>query len=124
MTAVLLKGHTIGAFALTGACALGGILSAYFWASKKPVPRALDIWYVVCYVLVYVQVAMGALLYSRGFRPADATHVLYGITPAVATMILVSSKRSLEGRRAAVMTVALLAFAGMGVRGILTGFAG
>ncbi len=124
MTAFLLKGHTTAAFALTGACALGGLWSAYFWATRRSVPKALEVWYVVCYVLVYLQVGLGALLYSRGLRPGEGTHVLYGITPAVVTLILVSSRTSFESRRVAVMTVALLAFAGMGVRGIMTGFAG
>jgi heme A synthase len=120
---ILLRAHLIGAFVLTGVCAVGGVWSAYCWARKQKPGRVLEAWYLLSYVVVYLQVTFGALLYSRGLRPKDATHVLYGITPAVVILVLISSKKSIQPRRAAVMTVALLAFGGMGVRGIMTGFA-
>lgn len=123
MTAIVARAHLLGAFSLTGVCAVGGVWSVYFWARKKSPSKVAEWWYRLCYVVVYLQVAFGAFLYSRGLRPGDATHVLYGITPAVVILVLESSKKSFERRRAAVMAIAMLAFAGMGVRGIMTGFA-
>lgn len=123
MTASVLQAHQLGGFAVAGVCAVGGCWSAYCWARRRKPPAVLEAWYLVCYAFVYLQVASGALLYTRGLRLPEATHALYGITPAVAIIVLVSSKKSIESRRAAVMTIALLAFGGMGVRGIMTGFA-
>ncbi len=122
MTGLILKAHLVGAFSLTGLCAVAGVWSAIYWRRGRQPSKPLEVLYWLCFVVVYLQVAAGAALYGRGLRPADATHVLYGITPAVIVIVLMSSKKSIEARRAAVMTVALLAFAGMGVRGIMTGF--
>lgn len=121
MIPILLRAHLVGAFALTGACAAGGVWSGYYWVKKLDPSRRLRAWYVVCYFLVYCQVTLGAILYGRGLRPSDATHILYGITPALVILILQASKKSIEPRMAAVMTIVMLAFAGMGVRGIITG---
>ncbi|MER3396337.1 MAG: hypothetical protein C4318_07260 [Acidimicrobiia bacterium] len=122
MISAIHRAHIFVAFLLTGACAVGGIWSAYCWAKKKNPARLLRVWYVGCYALVYCQVALGAILYGRGLRPGDVTHVLYGITPAVVILVLQASKKSIEPRMASVMTIVMFAFAGMGVRGIITGF--
>lgn len=107
---------------MTAANAACGIWAAYAWVKKRALSRRFDWALGFSQASVYLQVALGAYLYSIGLRPKDATHVLYGITPAVAILVLLASKGSFETKRARVWTVACLAFAGMGVRGIMTGF--
>ena len=119
---VLLKAHLYGAFVMTASNAVCGIWALYLWIKRRSTGAAFDIALKVAFAAVYLQVALGAYLFGRGLRPKDATHVLYGITPAVAILVLFSSRTSLETRKAQVYAIACLAFAGMGIRGILTGF--
>lgn len=108
---------------MTATNAICGLWAFYAWVNKRGLSRGFDRALGISQASVYLQVALGAYLYSIGLRPRDATHVLYGITPAVAILVLLASKGSFEAKRARVWAVACLAFAAMGVRGILTGFA-
>lgn len=117
----LIKFHGGWAYALVAISALTGIASLVVAAKRREIPELLEDSYFVTFAAVYVQIVVGAYLWSKGFRPADTTHVLYGFVPAIGILVILSTAKSLESRRAVVLGIACLLIAGMGVRGIMTG---
>ncbi|RIK06860.1 MAG: hypothetical protein DCC49_10900 [Acidobacteria bacterium] len=117
----LIKFHGGWSYALVAISALTGIVSLVIAAKKREIPDLLEDGYFVTFAAVYVQIVVGAYMWSKGLRPADTTHVLYGFVPAIGILVLLSTAKSLESRRAVVLGIACLLIAGMGVRGIMTG---
>lgn len=115
--------HSGWGYTLVAINALVGIWSLWFaWKrSGKETPSLLDDGYFVAFAAVYVQIVVGAYLWSKGYKPRETTHVLYGFTPAIVILILMSSMSSMKKWRPLVLGIACLAIAGMGVRGIMTG---
>lgn len=121
MLQTVIKFHAGWAYALVTIGLVSGLGSLFVAIKKKEIPDLLEDAYFVTFAAVYVQVVVGAYMWSKGLRPADTTHLLYGFIPAIGILILLSSARSLEGRRALILGIACLLIAGMGVRGIMTG---
>lgn len=117
----LIKFHGGWAYALVAISALTGIASLVVAARKREIPELLEDSYFVAFAAVYVQIIVGAYLWSKGLRPADTTHILYGFVPAIGILVILSTAKSLESRRAVVLGIACLLIAGMGIRGIMTG---
>lgn len=117
----LIKFHGGWAYALVAISALTGIASLVVTVKKREIPELLEDSYFVTFAAVYVQIVVGAYLWSKGLRPADTTHVLYGFVPAIGILVILSTAKSLETRRALVLGIACLLIAAMGVRGIMTG---
>lgn len=117
----VIKFHGGWAYALVSIAALTGIASLVMAAKKREIPEILEDGYFVTFAAVYVQIVVGAYMWSKGLRPADTTHIVYGFVPAIGILVLISTAKSMESRRALVLGIACLLIAGMGVRGIMTG---
>ena len=77
---------------------------------------------VIGQVLVVVQVAAGVGLWIAGVRPAETTHLLYGVTAILVLPFAWSYLRDRDPRHALLIYSLLALFiAGLAVRGMTTG---
>lgn len=118
----LITSHGVNAWAMTVLNGMAGIWSGVLALKKKQPGPWLDRLFILAFVSVYVQVAVGAYLWSKGIHPREATHILYGVTPAVGIFVILASRSSIERRQSLVYAVMCLAIMGMGIRGLMTGY--
>lgn len=72
--------------------------------------------------LIVIQVLAGAALWLWGFRPADGTHVLYGLTAILVLPFAWSFMRDRDQRQALLLYSLLALFiVGLAIRGMTTG---
>jgi hypothetical protein len=73
-------------------------------------------------VLIIAQVALGVILYFRGFRPESTIHILYGATAVVALPFIWSYMRERDARQALlIFSLGALFVGGLAIRGMTTG---
>jgi hypothetical protein len=73
-------------------------------------------------VLILAQVAFGAILYIKGYRPESSIHILYGLTAVLALPFIWSYMRERDARQALLFfSLGALFVAGLAVRGMTTG---
>lgn len=73
-------------------------------------------------ILILAQVALGFILYIKGFRPESSIHILYGLTAVLALPFIWSYMRERDARQGLLFfSLGALFVAGLAVRGMTTG---
>jgi hypothetical protein len=97
-------------------CGIVGLWGFAAGVMRRPLSRPFSIARALAIGAMLIQVAVGALMYSRGLRPGNAFHVFYGVVIASTFALAYVYRAQLDRRPMLAYGLLLLFVMGLGIR--------